>query len=168
MEAFFRLIDRAIVAIAGVVVLAAILHIAADVSLKYLFAAPIPGTIIYVSNYYMTAIVFLPLVSAELRNQHIAVDLWPSRLPRAFDRAILRLVWALSAAVYGLLAWNTLIDANRKFDEGEFVLDQGGQVSTWPSYYLLPIGFTLIAALLLCKIIKPELGATSTELPPDV
>ncbi len=167
MQRFWRIVDRAIVLVGGLIILVATLHVAADVILKYLFAAPIPGTIVWVSNYYMVAIVFLPLVSAELRSQHIAVDLWP-RVSPGLDRFALRLTWALSAAVHGLLAWNTWRDAVRKFEEGEFVLDQGGTVITWPGYFLLPIGFALIAALLVAKIFRPDIAVARPQLPADV
>ena len=167
MQRLWRAVDRAIILAGGLIILVATLHVAADVILKYLFAAPIPGTIVWVSSYYMVAIVFLPLVSAELRNQHITVDLWPRVSPR-LDRLALRLTWALSAAVHGLLAWNSWRDAARKFEEGEFALDQGGTVITWPGYFLLPLGFALIAALLVAKIFRPELTAERSALPADV
>lgn len=167
MERFWRIVDKAIVYLGGFIVLVAMIHVAADVILKFVFASPIPGTIVWVSNYYMVAIVFLPLLSTELRNQHIAVDLWP-HVPPVLDRFAMRLTWALSAAVFGLLAWNTWRDAMRKYDEGEFVLDQGGTVVTWPGYFLLPLGFGVVTVLLLAKILRPGLSAKPSELPADV
>ena len=167
MERFWRAVDRAVVLLGGAIILAATLHVAADVILKYAFASPVPGTIIWVSNYYMVALVFLPLASTELRNQHIAVDLWP-RVPPALDQLAMRLTWALSAGVFGLLAWNTWQDAARKYQEGEFALDQGGTIITWPGYFLLPLGFGLAAALLVMKIIRPDISAPPSELPADV
>lgn len=167
MERFWRAIDRAIILLGGLIILVATVHVAADVILKYLFASPIPGTIVWVSSYYMVAIVFLPLVSAELRNQHITVDLWP-RVSPALDRFAMRLTWALSAAIFALLTWNTWRDAARKYEEGEFALDQGGTVITWPGYFLLPAGFALVTALLVAKIVRPTISAAPTELPADV
>nr|WP_255561460.1 TRAP transporter small permease [Pseudohoeflea sp. DP4N28-3] len=139
------------------------MHVTADVAMKYFFAQPIPGTIVYVSNFYMTMIVFLPLASAELRNQHVFVDLWPEQAPRWLDMLGLRFNWALSSAIYFLLAWNTLKDAMRKQAEGEYVLDQSGLVITWPSYYVLPFGFVVIGALLAAKIVKPRLALTADK-----
>lgn len=167
VERFWHAVDRTVILVGGLIVLVATLHVAADVILKYLFASPIPGTIVWVSNYYMVAIVFLPLVSTELRNQHISVDLWP-RVTPALDRLAMRLTWALSAAVFALLAWNTWRDAARKYGEGEFALDQGGTVITWPGYFVLPLGFALITALLIAKTVRPTIKAAPAELPADV
>lgn len=164
VQRFWSRIDTILIVIAGTILLAAILHVTADVVLKLIFSRPIPGTIIYVSNYYMTMIVFLPLASAELRNQHILVDLWPVDEQRFSHMLTLRFTWAFSAAVYFLLAWNTLKDAMRKHAEGEYALDQSGLVITWPSYYVLPFGLGLIAVLLTFKVFRPSLSLTALEM----
>ncbi len=163
LQRLWTAIDTVLVTVAGLILLAGIAHVTADVVMKYLFASPIAGTIVYVSNYYMTSIVFLPLVSAELRNQHIAVDLWPSSTPRWLDRLSARITWGISAAVYALLTWNTWKDACRKFEEGEYVLDQSGFVTTWPSYFILPLGMALMTALLLTKLWHPALALPERE-----
>ena len=164
VQRFWSRVDTFLIVVAGTILLAAILHVTADVVLKLFFSRPIPGTIVYVSNYYMTMIVFLPLASAELRNQHILVDLWPVDEQRWSHMLTLRFTWAFSAAVYFLLAWNTLEDAKRKHTEGEYALDQSGLVITWPSYYVLPIGLGLIAVLLTFKIFRPSLSLTPLEM----
>lgn len=164
LQRLWSVIDAALVTAAGLVLIVGILHVTADVAMKYFFASPIPGTIVYVSNYYMTTVVFLPLVSAELRRQHIAVDLWPSHTPAWLNRLSARVTWAISAAVYGLLAWNTWQDAYRKFEENEYVLDQSGFVTTWPSYFILPLGMALMTALLLAKLWQPDLALSDLEL----
>lgn len=156
-------IDAVLVTVAGLILVLGITHVTADVVMKYVFARPIAGTIVYVSNYYMTSIVFLPLVSAELRHQHIAVDLWPSSTPAWLDRLGARITWGISATVYALLTWNTWQDAYRKFEEGEYVLDQSGFVTTWPSYFILPLGMALMTALLMTKLWCPTLVLPGRE-----
>ncbi|MEX0405939.1 TRAP transporter small permease [Aquibium sp. LZ166] len=168
LQRLWSAIDAVLVAAAGLILVAGILHVTADVAMKYLFASPIPGTIVYVSNYYMTSIVFLPLVSAELRRQHIAVDLWPSSTPAWLDRLGERITWGISAAVYALLTWNTWQDAYRKFEEGEYVLDQSGFVTTWPSYFILPLGMALMTGLLLTKLWRPALALRGDEVEANV
>jgi TRAP-type C4-dicarboxylate transport system permease small subunit len=163
LQRLWPVIDAVLLTVAGLILVLGIMHVTADVFMKYLFSRPIPGTIVYVSNYYMTAIVFLPLASAELRHQHIAVDLWPSSTPAWLDRLGARLTWGISAAVYALLTWNTWQDAYRKFEEGEYVLDQSGFVSTWPSYFILPLGMALMTALLLTKLWRPAMALPGRE-----
>ncbi|MBO6720063.1 MAG: TRAP transporter small permease [Rhizobiaceae bacterium] len=164
LNRFWSAVDTILLTVGGAVLMVGIFHVAADVILKYVANQPIPGTIIYVSNYYMTMAVYLPLAMAEMRNQHIIVDLWPDSAPHWLNLLGLRFTWALSAGIYLLLAWNTLQDASRKMSEGEYVLDQGGLVITWPSYYVLPFSMLVVASLLACKIVQPNLSLTRTEL----
>lgn len=166
-QRFWYIVDTVLILVAGTILIAAILHVTADVVMKHFFSRPIPGTIVYVSNYYMTMIVFLPLASAELRNQHIVVDLWQQQAPWWLDNLLLRFSWAFSSSIYFLVAWNTMKDAIRKHSEGQYVLDQSGFVTTWQSYYVLPIGIGLLAALLAFKVLNPNLSVTSPELQPN-
>lgn len=162
-QRFWSVVDTTLVWFGGAVAVIAAIHVAADVTLKYLFTSPIEGTIVYVSNYYMVVLVFLPLACTELRNQHITVDLLPLRFGQAGNLLLNRCVWAFSALFYALLAAACWVDATRKLSVGEFVLDQNGQVYTWPSYFILPLGFGLCAAILVTKIFRPDLRAASPE-----
>ena len=67
--------------VSGAALLLMMLHIAADVALRYLFSAPLHGTVEIVSTYYMVAVVFLPLALIELRNGHIVVELVSQHFP---------------------------------------------------------------------------------------
>ena len=51
--------------IAGVAVVALMLHVTLDVVMRGLFNKPPTGTIVFVSNYYMVLVVCLPLALAE-------------------------------------------------------------------------------------------------------
>lgn len=164
LQRFWIAVDTAIVLVAGCVLVLSVLHVTLDVAMKYFVASPVPGTLVYVSNYYMTMIVFLPLASAELRSQHIVVDLWPRQAPRWLDDLGQRISWAISSGIYLLLADNTLKDAMRKQSEGEYVLDQAGLIVTWPSYFILPVGMGLIALLLASKVVHPGLSLDEKAL----
>lgn len=163
-QRFWRKLDTLLIIIAGAILMASVLHVTADVLLKLFFSRPVPGTIVYVSNYYMTMIVFLPLASAEMRDQHIVVDLWPDRAPAWLSMLSLRFSWAFSSAVYFLMGWNTLKDAMRKYAEGEYTLDQSGLVITWPSYFVLPVGMGIVAVLLAFKVFNPTLSIAPREM----
>ena len=49
--------------IGGLAIALMMLHITADVVLRFLFSSPPPGTITYVSNYYMVIAAFVPHTS---------------------------------------------------------------------------------------------------------
>lgn len=150
-----RAIDKAILVLVGAIIIIAVAHVTADIIWRYAFDAPTAGTTVYVSNYYVIAIVFLPLASVESRGQHITVDLWPASAPVWLSALTTHIVSLLSAVVYGLLAYATAIDAYRKYQEKVFVLDQQIELMTWPSYWIVPVGFALVAILLLAKTVRP-------------
>ena len=70
MKAIDRMIDLlsfVFMAIAAIALTLMMGHVTVDVAGKYLLNAPVPVTLEMVSNYYMVAVVFLPLAAAERR-----------------------------------------------------------------------------------------------------
>jgi TRAP-type C4-dicarboxylate transport system permease small subunit len=133
--------------LAGATTLLMMIHICADVALKYLFNWPIPATLEVVSAYYMVASVFLPIAAVELAHSSISVDTVYQFLPRRGRIAAMALVFAASAAVYLLLAWISWGDARRSFTFGEVMFGTVPLV-VWPSRFLMPLG--LSAAGIVC------------------
>ena len=142
----------------GLAILAAIfvalmmLHIAVEVTLRDVFGISVPGTLTLVSKYYLPAVVFLPLAMAERRGNHISVEVLTQYLPVLTQRVLAILAWLLAAIVFGVLAYQTLLDALKKTRIGAFELDFGYQFITWPSYYLLPVGFAAVALVLVYRM----------------
>ena len=67
--------------VGAICVVLMMLHVTADVAGRYLFNAPLPGTIVVVANYYMIIIVFLAIGVAEERQSHITVDIVTDLMP---------------------------------------------------------------------------------------
>ena len=103
-----RVIDRCILALAGMALLLMMLHISIDVVSNLLFGAPVPLTNATVTQYYMIAVAFLPLAAGEYRGAHIRVDLVVNHLPAVLRRWLDHLVQALCFAVYVALAIQAL------------------------------------------------------------
>lgn len=135
--------------IAGLLLLVMMVHVCADVGMKYLFNRPIQGTLEIVSYYYMVGAVFLPIAFVELTRGAVSVDLFFNLMPRWLQAACLMLVLALCAGTYALLATITWGDAVRALARNEVVM---GPVSViiWPSRFVLPASFALGA--LVCAI----------------
>ncbi|WP_416898668.1 MAG: TRAP transporter small permease [Minwuia sp.] len=135
------------------------LHIAFEVTMRYVFGISVPGTLTFVSKYYLPAVVFLPLAIAERRNNHISVEVLTQYMPRPAQKGLEIFAWLLAAVVFAVLAYQTLLDALKKTRFGAFELDFGYQFITWPSYYILPIGFTAVALVLLYRALITVLRA---------
>lgn len=162
----WRFLDRLIVWLVMALVLLNVFHVGLDVALKYLFLKPVPGTTAYVAQYYMVALVYLPLASAEYHRMHIALDLIPYRsFGRWVEFAQSRFALAFCAAVTLLLAYGSWIDAVQKLEARQYILDQSSYIYIWPSYFFLPIGLGLLALLYVTRLFSPPASDPDADMP---
>lgn len=138
-------IAQALALIGALGLIALLLHVAADVAARNLFARPIPATNDIVSRYYMVALAFLPLAWVERQDAMVRVELVEFLGSPRLDRLSALLVAALVTAIYLAMAWVTWGDAVKNWRIGSFVDVLGRQVPVWPSYFLPPAGFGLAA-----------------------
>jgi len=146
-------VSRIITYVATTLAALMMVHVTLDVVLSQFVAEPLPGTVDYVSYYYMVGLVFLPLPFVEFTNEHIKVDLIHDLIPAAGRTVLDMLALALSAMFYGLLTWQTWIDAVEKYTVGEKSMGMAA-VTVWPGRFFLPIGAGLMVLLLLAKLIQ--------------
>jgi len=162
-----RVIDRCILALAGMALVLMMVHINIDVVSSLLLGVPVPLTNATVTQYYMIAIAFLPLAASEYRGAHIRVDLVVNHMPAALRRWLDHLVQILCLAVYVALAIQASQLAIQKLAVNSFLMEQTTRVSTWPSYFLVPAGFGLIALLIGLRLICRMLGKPDPEPPTE-
>jgi TRAP-type C4-dicarboxylate transport system permease small subunit len=159
-----RIIDRALMGLAAIGLLAMMLHISLDVLSGLFFNAPIAVTSAYVTQYYMIAVAFLPLAAAEYRGVHIGVDLVVNKLPASPRRGMHLVVLLVTLGVYLLLAAQSWEQATKKFGIDAFIMEQTTRVSVWPSFFILPVSFALVSLLIAVKFVlclagRPEPAA---------
>ena len=157
-------VSRIITYVATVLAILMMVHVTLDVILSQFVAEPLPGTVDYVSYYYMVGLVFLPLPFVEYTNEHIKVDLIHDLLPSGVRTVLDMLALALSALFYGLLTWQTGIDAVEKYLIGEKSMGMAA-VTVWPGRFFLPIGAGLMVLLLLSKLIQSPFTETGMAGP---
>ena len=152
--ALLRAIDvlsAGLMAVAGIALLAMMVHVTADVVGKFVFRAPVPVTLEMVSNYYMVATVFLPLAAVERLGGNIHVDLIYGRLPRPARRLLDMVAYALFACLFWLITTASWDVATDKLAVGEFIMGSYS-IAIWPSRFLVPVGGGLVLALVLVKL----------------
>lgn len=147
--------------VGGIIVVAMVLHITLDVTLRYLFNAPLNGTIAYVSHFYMVAIAFLPIAATEEVDQHISVELVYEMLSARIQSAFTAISLVLSMAVFAILAVRTGQEALLKYNIGTFVVEGPQKIPTWPAYFFLPLGFGLTVLVLGYKLLCHVTGRPS-------
>lgn len=136
-----------VVAALGLIILA--LHVVLDVTLRTL-GHTMPGTLDYVTYWWMVILVALAIGVALGRNEHIIVDLVPEgagtrpvrRVRSVFADAITLLFFA-GLLLYG---WHAA-EASRSV--GEYAHASG--VSIWPARYLLPLSAGLCLLLMVLR-----------------
>jgi len=148
-----RLID-ATTLLGAIAVFLMMAHITVDVAGRFLFRSPLPGTLVFVSNYYMVAVAFLSLAYAERRDAHISVEILAERLSMGMQSGLSFASTMLSAGIFGILAWRGLGEAQTKHAMGSFMIEQGVRIPVWPSYYLLPFGAGLMFLVLIFKLVR--------------
>ena len=161
-------VSRIITYVAAALATLMMVHVTIDVVLSQFVAEPLPGTVDYVSYYYMVGLVFLPLPFVEHTNEHIKVDLIHDLVPPGVRTLLDILALALSALFYGLLTWQTWFDAMEKYAIGESSMGMAA-VTVWPGRFFLPLGAGLMVLLLLAKLIqRPFTDAGMTRIDHDM
>lgn len=130
------------------------LHITTEVTLRYLFSITLPGTLVFVGNYYMIVVVFVPLALLELRGRHIAVDVIAGNFPAGLQRVLAALAKLLTATVMGMLTYAAWEQALKKMQTGA-TIDQGtASIVIWPGYFLLVAGGALMTLVALVRLVE--------------
>lgn len=166
IERAIRAVSSVVMALAAVALILMMLMVTLDVVGKYIFTAPVPVTLEMVSNYYMVAVVFLPMAAVELWSGHIHVELIHARLPRVGRRILDVTAHALAFLFFAMLTVFGWEVAMEKFEVGEYLMGQYSLV-IWPSRFLVPLGCGLIAALLILKTVRSAIQLARPDLDPD-
>lgn len=116
------------------------LHVSLEVLLRYVFNAPMVGTLETVSYYYMVAAVFLPLALVEHRRAHIRVDVFVQLLPRRLQLLLYAFGCGVSLVFFCMLFWQSMLDAWRSTLGFETIMSNY-LFYIWPSRWALPLGF---------------------------
>ena len=147
--------------VGAVALILMMLQIVVDVFLKNIISWPLPLTSIFVANYYMVIVAFLPLGLAEKLSRHISVELlfqyFSSRWQHWLGGCICLFAGIVSAGV----AWQLWGEAMKRLRVGTFIVEQSISMPTWPSYFVLPIGFGLLALILFYRTVIIVTGLAS-------
>jgi TRAP-type C4-dicarboxylate transport system permease small subunit len=160
-----RVIDRYILGLAGIGLVLMMVHICVDVVSNLVFGNPVPLTNAAVTQYYMIGVAFLPLAAGEYRGAHIGVDLIVNYMPATARRKLDHGVQVLCFVVYAALATQSAQLAGQKLATNAYLMEQTTRVSTWPSYFIVPLGFGLIALLIGIRLLCRVLGRAEPEPP---
>lgn len=152
--------------LAGIAVIAMMMHVVADVLSREILSQPLDGTVEIVSFYYMVAVTFLPLAYVSHHEGHIMVELFTRGLkPRAMS--ILELVVLLVSLAFTVwmftAAWDAALES---YEDNEMWETSDDLIIIWPSRFLYPLGVLLMGIYLIYRVVdeaRNAFGARLTE-----
>ena len=130
-----------------------VVHVSSEILSRVLFNAPLVATFEIVSYYYMVAIAFVPLGYVQANHEHIEAEAIANIVPRRMRRVTNMIGFILSMIVTAGLLYSTTVSALRQTRHGEAVMTAFGQLPTWPSRWLLPLGFAAMLSMMLYQLL---------------
>lgn len=160
-----RLIDKAIenasgaLAVIGAVAIVALMaHVVVDVTGRYFFNHPLSGTLETVTYYYMVMVTALPFAYVTRTQGQITVEMFTSWLPRRWICLFDVFAGLITLVYVGVIAWKTGEEAGTMTAIGE-VHDAGAsQIITWPSRWIPPIAFGVMACAVARRLVQAVKG----------
>lgn len=89
--------------LAGLVILVMMVHIVVDVICRVVFRSPLPGTLEYITYWWMPTLIFLSLGAAESARSHIRVTILVDKVSPGIGRTINTVAHAVTACTVGLI-----------------------------------------------------------------
>jgi TRAP-type C4-dicarboxylate transport system permease small subunit len=143
-----NLLCRILLVMSGAAVLALMLLATGNVVLR-IFHAPYRGTYEIVSFLGAIGVAFA-LASTQRRKGHIVVDILSARYPRPVKRLVDALSAGISAAFFGIVAWQVFVWGGRIMAAGE--VSETLKVIYHPFVFGVAAGFGLLALTCLLDI----------------
>lgn len=134
------------------------LHVTADVAGRYLFNAPLPGTIALVSNYYMVFLTFIALGVAAEKRAHISVEIFSDLLPSRARLSLGVFAELVTAAVIIVVMIGGWSEALKKTAGGASIEQGSHMLPVWQSYWMVPLGAGLMALITVYRVITMITG----------
>jgi TRAP-type mannitol/chloroaromatic compound transport system permease small subunit len=123
----------------------------ADVFLRMVFRRSIVGTLEIESNYFMVAIVFLPLAFGMIARQgHIRLDFVVSRFPLRVRRLLEMIGLILSICTYVLITWYGAAGGIHAWRTGDTMVNI--PLPTWPGRALVAVGGGVLCLQMMVKV----------------
>ncbi len=151
-------IQRILLWIASLAMLAMTVQIVVDVVLRYFFNAPLVGTIEIVSAYYMVGVVFLPLAAVQAERGHIIVELFTQNLSPRTNRFLDAAAYSMCLALLVFYIRESIYLAMAKTASLERLEATLYDIPVWPTRWFVPLGLIAMALCMAVQIVTMLAG----------
>lgn len=152
MRAPETVVSRVSLGLAGLVLVLMLCQVVADVFLRAAAGPGVPATPELVGEYYMVAVSVLPLAVTELNRRHIEATIFTDWLGPRPLAGVQTLGFALGLPVCAALVRATTREALAQTERGAYVQTGLGEFLTWPSFWILPLAFALMALVMALRL----------------
>jgi TRAP-type C4-dicarboxylate transport system permease small subunit len=162
-------VDGLLVAIGSLMLFALMCVVVADVSMRYIFNAPLHWSYDVISNYLMPGLFFLAVSHTLKAHSHVAVDIVHNYLQPKTRYVLQAIVSTIAVPAFAVATWYSAILTFNDFQTSS-VSSSGLPISTWTVDMFLPVGFGLLTARLFLDAIGYVMtlasGRSVLALPP--
>jgi C4-dicarboxylate transporter DctQ subunit len=146
---------------AMVTIALAILVTTVDATLRYVFSSGVPGSY-HLNEFFLVAIIALPLARCQLIRSHIRVDILIHRIHGRALHIIEFVTLVLAFILFALAVYTTGENAVIAFVKGDF---ERGIINypLWPAKSFIPIGIGVFCLALLADIFRHAKGILKPE-----
>lgn len=137
------LIDAALMAVGCLMLFAMMLVVVADVTLRYVFNAPLVWSHEVIASYLMPGLFFMAASHTLSANAHVCVDILHNYVGRSTRYVFEAISCTLVMPIFGLAAWVSGQNTWQDLQAGA-VSSSGMELPTWTISVMLPIGFGLL------------------------
>jgi TRAP-type mannitol/chloroaromatic compound transport system permease small subunit len=142
-------------------------YIVSDVTGRYLFLQPMPGTIMLTQSVLVFA-VFLSLAHVLIRKEHVRVMIVHERLPSQLRFSLDILAFTIGFFVMLIVAWRTLPSAIYAFQHLEYGYGETGltfPLPTYPAKFAVFFGSALLCIQFFIELLRLIFGGPADETP---
>jgi TRAP-type C4-dicarboxylate transport system permease small subunit len=164
MEAAFRMVERAAIAVAAVAVLAAGAIICINVAGRATLGFGIPDGEIIIQDLMVLAVV-LPLAAVAGRRAHIAVDLFVRKLSPRAQRWLNAAMGVLAVLFLIPIVWSGWHNFSNAWRGGGYY-DGGLEIAEWPGRLAFLVGLLIFVARSIHRIFTEYAGRGEGETKP--
>jgi TRAP-type C4-dicarboxylate transport system permease small subunit len=161
-------VESVLVTLAALAVLAIMLIVVVDVTLRYLFNAPLSWSFDLISSYLMGAAFFLALSETLRRDHHVNVDILYLHYPLRVKRVCKMISWILTSGLFAVMTWLAIAASVSRFVNHDVV---AGAIA-WPTWIPAAIG-AIGLAVMTARLVVGSLAlviavVTDGRLDPDI
>ena len=154
MKSIETVIARVSIVLGSLVMVAMMMQVVVDVFMRTFLGTGFPATPDLVGKYYMVAVSFLPLAVTEIHRRHIEATIFTQKLTGLPRKAVFLFGFVVALIVFAVMAWGSFGEAMKQTGRGAYIEVGTAHFPTWPSYWILPISFSLMIVVLVLRIIE--------------